>query len=45
MAIHASAEDYLCVTQRVLGDAADFAIMTLKLEPDIFGVALATMLA
>ena len=41
MAIHAYAEDYLCVAQRVLGDATDFAIMTLKLEPDFFGVALA----
>ena len=41
MAIRAYAEDYLPGAQRVLGDAVDFAVMTLKLEPDTFGAALA----
>ena len=41
MAIRAYAEDYLPGAQRVLGDAVDFAVMTLELEPDTFGHALA----
>jgi DNA-binding Xre family transcriptional regulator len=41
MAIHAYAEDYLAGAQRVLGDAVDFAVMTLGLEPDVFGRAFA----
>ena len=40
MAIRAYAEDYRPGAQRVLGDAVDFAVMTLELEPDIFGHAL-----
>ena len=41
MAIRAYAEDYLAGAQRVLGDAVDFAVMTLGVEPDVFGRALA----
>ena len=41
MAIHAFAVDYLPGAQRVLGDAVDFAVITLELEPDTFGNALA----
>lgn len=41
MAIRAYAEEYLPGAQRVLGDAADFAVITLELEPDSFGHALA----
>ena len=41
MAIRAYAEDDLPGAQRVLGDAVDFAVMTLGLEPDTFGAALA----
>ncbi len=43
MAIHAYAEEYLRVAQRVLGDAADFAVMSLKLKPDIFGMSLLSL--
>ena len=41
MAIHAYAEEYVPLAQRILGDAVDFAVMTLDLEPDIFGRAFA----
>ena len=41
MATHAYAEDYVTGAQRVLGDAVDFAVMSLGLEPDIFGKAFA----
>ena len=37
MATHAYAEDYVTGAQRVLGDAVDFAVMSLGLEPDAFG--------
>ena len=41
MAIRAYDELYLPGAQNILGHAADFAIMTLAIEPDIFGNALA----
>ena len=41
MATPAYAEDYLAGAQKVLGDAVDFAVMTLGLEPDTFGKAFA----
>lgn len=41
MAIRAYDEDYLPWAQRIMGDAVDFAVMTLGLEPDAFGRALA----
>ena len=41
MAIHAYAEDYVAGAQRVLGDAVDFAVVTLGLKPDAFGTAFA----
>ncbi len=41
MVIHAYAEDYVAGAQRILGDAVDFAVMTLGLEPDAFGRAFA----
>ena len=41
MATHAYDSDYLVGAQRVLGDAVDFAVMTLELEPDVFGTAFA----
>ena len=41
MATHAYAEDYVIRAQRVLGDAVDFAILSLGLEPDVFGKAFA----
>lgn len=41
MAIRAYAEDYVAGAQRVLGEAVDFAVMTLGLEPDAFGQAFA----
>lgn len=41
MEIRAYNEDYLTGTQRVLGDAVDFAVMTLGIDPDAFGNALA----
>ena len=37
METRAYAEDYLDGAQRILGDAVDFAVMTLGLEPDDFG--------
>ena len=37
MAIHAYDEDYLNSAQRILGDAVDFAVMSLDIEPNIFG--------
>ena len=45
MAIHAYAEDYLAGAQRVLGDAVDFAVMTLEIDPDTFGNAFAVSAA
>ena len=41
MVTHAYAEDYVTGAQRVLGDAVDFAVMSLGLEPDVFGKAFA----
>lgn len=41
MAIRAYAEDYVDGAQRVLGDAVDFAVLSLGLEPDTFGKAFA----
>ena len=41
MAIHAYDEDYLSGAQRILGDAVDFAVMSLGLDPDAFGMAFA----
>lgn len=41
MAIHAYDEEYVACAQRILGDAVDFAVMTLCLEPDAFGKAFA----
>ena len=41
MAIHAYDEDYLSNAQNILGHAADFAIMTLGIEPSLFGKLLA----
>ena len=41
MVIRAYAEDYVTGAQRVLGDAVDFAVMSLGLEPDVFGKAFA----
>ena len=37
MATHAYDEDYLNSAQRILGDAVDFAVMSLDIEPNIFG--------
>ena len=37
MAIRAYSEEYVAGAQRNLGDAVDFAVMTLGLEPDVFG--------
>lgn len=36
MMIHAYDEEYLPLAQRILGDAADFAIVSLNLDPDTF---------
>lgn len=41
MAIRAYAEEYLSGAQRILGDAVDFAVMSLGVEPDAFGKAFA----
>lgn len=41
MMIHAYDEDYVAGAQRILGDAVDFAVMTLGLDPDSFGRAFA----
>ena len=41
MAIHAYPEEYVAGAQRILGDAVDFAVMTLEVEPDVFGRAFA----
>ena len=41
MAIRAYDEDYIAGAQRILGDAVDFAVMTLGLDPDVFGTAFA----
>lgn len=40
MVIRAYDESYLFYAQNVLGHAADFAVMTLELDPDVFGRAL-----
>ena len=40
MEIHAYDYDYVSGAQRILGDAADFAIITLGVEPNVFGDAL-----
>ena len=39
MAIRAYDEGYLTGAQNILGHAVDFAVMTLRLDPDIFGKA------
>ena len=39
MAIHAYDEDYLPGAQAILGHAVDYAVITLEIEPDIFGSA------
>lgn len=39
MAIRAYNESYLANAQNILGHAADFAIMTLNIDPDVFGNA------
>ena len=41
MAIRAYAEDYLAGAQRILGDAVDFAVMTLGIDANAFGEAFA----
>ena len=41
MTIRAYDEEYLAGAQRILGDAVDFAVMTLGVEPDVFGKAFA----
>ena len=40
MMIHAYAKDYVDWAQQILGEAVDFAVLTLDLEPDVFGYAL-----
>ncbi len=40
MEIHAYDDMYLCGAQNILGDAVDFAILSLDIEPDIFAHAL-----
>ncbi len=37
MATRAYDEDYLNGAQRILGDAVDFAVMSLNIEPNLFG--------
>ena len=37
MAIHAYDEEYLPYAQNILGHAVDFAVMSLNLDPDLFG--------
>ena len=39
MAIRAYYEDYVSGAQNILGHAVDFAVMTLNIDPDDFGVA------
>ncbi len=41
MVIRAYSEDYVASAQRILGDAVDFAVMTLGLSPDSFGESFA----
>ena len=41
MAIRAYDELYLPGAQNILGHAVDFAVMTLAIEPNVFGNALA----
>lgn len=41
MGIHAYDELYLSGAQNILGHAVDFAVMTLEIEPNVFGNALA----
>lgn len=39
MTIHAYDESYLPIAQNILGHAVDFAVMSLRLDPDTFGTA------
>ena len=39
MVIHAYDEIYLQSAQSILGHAVDYAVMTLEIEPDSFGIA------
>ena len=41
MGIHAYDEIYLSSAQNILGHAVDFAVMSLSIEPDVLGKALA----
>lgn len=41
MAIRAYDKSYVSYAQNILGHAVDFAVMTLRLEPDVFGNAFA----
>ena len=41
MGIHAYDEIYLSGAQNILGHAVDFAVVSLSIEPDVFGKALA----
>ncbi len=41
MEIRAYSEEYLSGAQRILGDAVDFSVISLHLEPDAFGKAFA----
>lgn len=41
MVTRAYDEEYISGAQRILGDAVDFAVMSLELEPDLFGNAFA----
>lgn len=41
MEIHAYDEEYVPGAQRILGDAVDFAVMTLRLDPDQFAMMFA----
>ncbi|MBQ9157526.1 MAG: helix-turn-helix transcriptional regulator [Eubacterium sp.] len=41
MVIHAYDESYLADAQNILGHAVDFAVMSLNLDPDVFGSAFA----
>jgi len=41
MTIHAYDDIYLSDAQKILGHAVDFALMSLNIEPDVFGSAFA----
>lgn len=41
MGIRAYNEEYIAGAQKILGDAVDFAVMSLMVEPDTFGMAFA----